>query len=372
MNRSASGRRARRLAGLSLAAALALTACGSDENAPSGGGRGDAQSLGIRCATGTIQASGSSAQVNAMDEWSKTYQGACPGATINYQSVGSGAGIEQFVQGSTSFAGSDSALKPAEATRAAARCKTGKAINLPMVIGPIAVAYNLPGVETLNLRPAVIADIFSGKITRWNDPEIRKDNAGTTLPATGIQAFHRSDSSGTTENFTKFLSAAGGPTWTYGAGKEWKAPGGQGAKGSEGVAAAVKQTPGAVSYMELSFADNANLPTARVANGSGAFVELTGESAGKAVAAASVAGTGNDLPLTIDYTTKAADAYPLVLVTYEITCEKGLPAESRAVVTSFLSYTASEKGQQQLAELGYAPLPAGIRTKVQSAVGAIS
>ncbi|HLZ36412.1 MAG TPA: extracellular solute-binding protein, partial [Mycobacteriales bacterium] len=159
MNRSASGRRARRLAGLSLAAALALTACGSDENAPSGGGRGDAQSLGIRCATGTIQASGSSAQVNAMDEWSKTYQGACPGATINYQSVGSGAGIEQFVQGSTSFAGSDSALKPAEATRAAARCKTGKAINLPMVIGPIAVAYNLPGVETLNLRPAVIADI---------------------------------------------------------------------------------------------------------------------------------------------------------------------------------------------------------------------
>ncbi len=168
--------------GLVLAAALSLAACGSDDNGTvSGAPAGD-------CASGSITAAGSSAQKNAVDEWIKAYQGRCSGATINYQPVGSGAGIQQFIAGTVDFAGSDSALKDDERSAADARCKTGKAIDLPMVTGPIAVAYNLPGVESLVLDAPTIAKIFSGKVTTWNDPAITALNDGVKLPATKIQA----------------------------------------------------------------------------------------------------------------------------------------------------------------------------------------
>ena len=342
------------LGALVLTSAMALTACGSDnEEAP-----GAAASSSIDCAEGSLTAAGSSAQANAMADWVKAYQSSCSGATINYQSVGSGAGVQQFIAGTVDFAGSDSALKDDEHPKADARCKTGKAIDLPMVIGPIAVTYNLPGVSDLVLDAPTIAKLFSGKVTTWNDPAIAALNSGASLPATKVQAFHRSDESGTTDNFQKYLTAAAPADWTFGKGKKFNAPGGQSAKGNEGTSGAVKSTEGAISYNELSFAKNAGLGIAKLATGSSAPVELTLETAGKAVEAATVDSSGgSDLTLKLDYATKAEGAYPLILVTYEIVCDKGLAADKAERVKSFLTYTSSDAGQEILGDVGYAPLP---------------
>jgi phosphate transport system substrate-binding protein len=354
--------------GTSLAVA-SLAACGSDSNNSSGSTTtGDASKA--NCATGTITASGSTAQANAMSQWIKDYQTKCSGATINYQAVGSGAGIEQFSQGSTAFAGSDSALKDSESPKADARCKTGKALDLPMVAGPIAIEYNLSGVDSLTLTPKLLAGIFSSKITKWDDPAIAAANSGAKLPSTAIQAFHRSDSSGTTDNFTKYLAAAAKAGWTFDHAKEWKAPGGQGAKGSDGVTSGVKGAEGAIGYAEFSFAKNAGLGVAKIDNGGGA-VELTTDNVSKAVDTAKIKGTGNDLALSLDYTTTTG-AYPILLVTYEITCEKGLAADQLKLVKGFLGYTVSDGGQQSLVDLGYAPLPKTIQAKVTAAVDALS
>ncbi|HEX6471933.1 MAG TPA: phosphate ABC transporter substrate-binding protein PstS [Streptosporangiaceae bacterium] len=369
------GTRFAALGGVVVAGALALSACGSDNNGPatgSGGGGSAASIGGAACAKGTLTASGSTAQANAMSAWIKNYQQACGGATINYQGVGSGAGIQQFTAGSTGMAGSDSALKPEEHGPADQRCKSGKAIDLPMVGGPIAVVYNLPGVDGLRMSPKNLAGIFSGKITKWNDPAIAKDNPDAKLPSSAIQPFHRSEESGTTDNFTKFLKAAAGGAWTFDPGKKWVAPGGQGAKGSDGIAQAVKQTQGTISYDEYSYATNSRLQTAKVANGSGEFVELTTDSASKGIEAAKIVGQGNDLALSIDYATKEQGAYPVVLVTYEITCEKGLSSDQLSLVRSFLTYTVSDQGQAGLTQLGYAPLPKSLQQKVQAALQALS
>ncbi|MQA77834.1 MAG: phosphate ABC transporter substrate-binding protein PstS [Streptosporangiales bacterium] len=356
---------------LVLAGVLALTACGRDPEA--GGGSDQAPSASAAdCAEGSLNASGSSAQANAMTEWVKAYQASCSGATINYQSNGSGAGVEQFIQGNTGFAGSDSALKEDETPKATERCEGNTPINLPMVVGPISVVYKLEGVDNLQLSPETLAKIFANKVKKWNDPAIKKDNPDATLPATPIQTFHRSDSSGTTDNFTKYLSSAASKDWTFENDKVWKAPGGQGSKGSEGIASSLKDTEGAISYVELSYAENSELSQAKVKNAAGEFVELTGESAAATVASAKVVGSGNDLALEIDYNTKAAEAYPIVLVTYEITCEKGLPADQVDLVKGFLTYASSQKGQDSLSDLGYAPLPDEVAGKVRQAVKAIA
>lgn len=358
------------VAGIALTATLALTACGSDNEAPTAAGGASSGAANANCVAGSLTAQGSSAQKNAMDEWIKAYQGQCSGAQIGYEPTGSGAGIQAFIAGTADFAGSDSALKEDEQPQADAKCAGGQALHLPMVIGPIAVAYNVEGIDSLQLSPATLAGIFSGKITKWNDAKIAADNSGATLPDTAIQTVHRSDESGTTDNFTKYLSKTAEAEWTFGNAKAWKAPGGTGAKGSDGIASALKSTPGTISYVELSFAENSDLKTAKIKNGAGEFVELTGESAGKTIAGAKVAGSGNDLKMDIDYATAEPGAYPIVLVTYEIACSKG--SAKAAAVKGFLSYTASAAGQQALGELGYAPLPEEVRSKVEASVASIS
>jgi phosphate transport system substrate-binding protein len=360
------------VAGIALTATLAVSACGSDNTTPSASGGGSNSAAAGNCGSGTLNAQGSSAQKNAMAEWIKNYQGQCSGTTINYEANGSGAGIQAFIAGTADFAGSDSALKPDEQPQADAKCAGGVAIHLPMVIGPIAVVYNVSGVDSLQLKPATIAKIFAGKITKWDDPAIAADNSGAKLPSATIQTVHRSDESGTTDNFTKFLSKTAEADWTFSNAKQWKAPGGTGAKGSDGVASRVKSTEGTIAYVELSFAENSDLSKAKVANGAGEFAELTPESAGKTIESATVAGSGNDLKLDIDYNTKAAGAYPLVLVTYEIACSKGGAADKVPAIKGFLNYTSSTGGQSALTELGYAPLPEAVRTKVAAAAAAIS
>ncbi|GIF73597.1 phosphate ABC transporter substrate-binding protein PstS [Asanoa siamensis] len=354
---------------VALTAALALSACGVDSNDT---GATVAAVWKINCATGTLNAQGSSAQKNAMDEWRKNYQQQCSGATINYEPSGSGAGVQAFISGTADFAGSDTALTSAQQPQANARCGGNPAINLPMVVGPIAVAYNLSGVDNLQLKPQTLAGIFGGSITQWDDDAIKADNPGASLPSETIQTVHRSDESGTTGNFTNYLTAAAGSSWTFGAGQAWKAPGGTGSKGSDGVAQSVSSTDGSIGYMELSFAENAGLNMAKIQNGAGQFQELTPEAASKTIEGAQVTGSGNNLPLTINYTTNTAGAYPIVLVTYEIACSAGGPAGKTPLIKGFLDYTASGEGQGVLNGLGYAPLPGSLQPRVQAAANSIS
>lgn len=357
------------LAGAALLATVSVAACGTDDNggAELDAGGGPAGTIaGERCATGTLNASGSTAQANAIARWTKAYQQACPGARINYGGGGSGQGVTQFIQGSTDFAGSDSALTPAEHRRADDRCGTGEAVDLPMVVGPIGVVYNLPGVDDLKLAPKTIAGIFAGTITKWNDPRIAGQNRGARLPDAGIQTVHRADASGTSDNFTHFLRSTAPAVWKWPHDKQWRAPGGTGAKGSDGVAAQIKQQRYSIGYDEFSYVRSGDLQSARVRNGSGAYVQLTADSASAGVASARVVGEGEDLSLAIDYKPDNADAYPIVLTTYEIVCTEGLPAAETRLVRSFLSYAASDRAQSALTELGYAPLPAKIRHQVRS------
>lgn len=364
------GSRLAALSGVIVAGALALSACGSDDNA--GSSATNAPKGDIDCAKATVNAAGSSAQKNAIEEWKKLYASKCAGASLNYNPSGSGAGIQAFTQGSVAFAGSDSALKPEQVEPAKKRCQGSPALNLPMVVGPVAVVYNVKGADGLQLSPKTLAGIFASKITKWNAPEIAKENSGVKLPAADIKTVHRADESGTTENFAKFLAKTAPEIWKWEPAKKWAAPGGQGAPKSDGVTTVVKQTENSISYVELSFATNNNLQTAKVANGAKEYVALSPEAASKAVAGAEVVGTGNDVALKIDYATKEAGAYPIVLVTYEIVCEKGLPPEQGKFIKSFLTYTSSADGQKILQEKGYAPLPATVLAKVQTAVKALS
>ena len=364
--------RSARLAALGFAGALALAACGGSSDSGSGSATDAASGSGdINCASGSIKASGSSAQKNAITEWINEYQTACPDATIEYSPSGSSAGIQDFINKQTSFAGSDAALNEEQTAQAATRCENNPAWNLPMVAGAIAVAYNVEGVDNLTLTPAVTAKIFDGQITKWNDPEIVALNPDATLPDATIARYQRSDGSGTTQNFTAWLDQASGGVWTYGEGKEWKAPGGQGSKGNDGVASSLKSTPNSIGYIEESFLEQAGALPAIIDNGGGA-VELTTETASNAIGEAEVIGEGNDLRLQLNYATTAADAYPIVLVAYEITCSVGLPANELALVQSFLEFTASPVAQEILPEIGYVPLPEELRSQVETAVQALS
>ena len=357
------------VAGIALTAALSLAACGSDNTTSTAGGANASAAAGS-CTSGSLTAQGSTAQANAMAEWIKDYQSQCSGSKIDYQGTGSGAGVQAFIAGTADFAGSDSALKPEEHTQADPKCAGGVAMDLPMVVGPIAVVYNVDGLKDLQLDGPTLAKIFTGKITKWNDPAIAAQNSGATLPSTVIQTVHRSDSSGTTDNFTKYLGSVAKSDYTLAHDKTWKAPGGVGAKGSDGVAAKIKSTPGSLAYVELSFAQNSSLSMAKIKNGAGEYTELTGESAGKTIEGAQVTGTAPDLTMTIDYSTTTAGAYPIVLVTYEIACSKG--SAKAADIKAFLTYTSSTGGQSVLSDLGYAPLPETVRTKVAASVAAIS
>ncbi|MGX6606624.1 phosphate ABC transporter substrate-binding protein PstS [Micromonosporaceae bacterium Da 78-11] len=316
----------------------------------------------VSCSAGAITAQGSSAQANALSAWIREYQIACPDATIAYTSTGSGAGIKAFLNGTGDFAGTDSPLTAADRSRAAARCRT---VHLPLVVGPIALAYNVVGAADLRLSPPTVAKIFAGAVTTWNDPVIAADNPGDVLPATRIATVHRSDSSGTTANFTAFLAATAGPDWRLGSAADWPAPGGLARQGSNGIAETIAGTDGAIGYVEASYARFHELPTARVGNGAGQFVELTDAAAGLTVDSAEVAGP--DLRLTLDYRTRTAGAYPIVLVTYEIVCATG----ASPVVKSFLTYAVSPAGQAALTRLGYAPLPDALRRKVATAVATL-
>jgi phosphate transport system substrate-binding protein len=357
------------------AGTLLLSACGTDNNAAaaSPGGSAAAPAASVSCDGKTnLTAEGSSAQQNAMASFVAAYQAACPGKNLAYTPSGSGTGRKQFIAGQVDFAGSDSAIKTDEATKAAARCQGGEAWNIPMVIGPIALAYNLPGVDKLVLNADVTAGIFNGAITTWDDAKIMALNPGVTLPSTAIAPQFRSDSSGTTDNFQTYLTTAAPKVWTQGAGSDFKGGVGQGSKGSSGVAQAVGATKGAIAYIEESFATQGKLSVARVDNGSGP-VELTTGNVAKTINAAKFKDTTNNLviDLTSVFGSTAAGSYPIVLATYEIVCSTGYPADVSGAVKAFLTVAANQ-GQVGLADQGYVPLPDAFKARVSTAIAAIA
>ncbi|MFF0224777.1 phosphate ABC transporter substrate-binding protein PstS [Streptomyces sp. NPDC004629] len=368
--------RALSLGAVAVSGALALTACGSDDTgdkaSDSSSSSSSAGTSSIKCddAKGQLLSDGSSAQKNAIDAWVAEFSKAC-GVQINYKAGGSGAGVTAFNQGQLAFAGSDSALKPEEITASKKVCTGGQGVDLPMVGGPIAVGYNLEGVDTLVLDAPTLAKIFDGKIAKWNDAAIKKLNPDAKLPDLKIQAYHRSDESGTTDNFTKYLKAATPENWKYEGGKAWQAKGGQAAAQSSGVAAGVKQTNGAIGYFELSYVAD-GMKAVSIDTGASAPVAPSSDAASKAIADAKVVGTGQDLALELNYATKAEGAYPITLVTYEIVCDKGNKADSLPATKAFLNYIASEEGQGKLADLGYAPIPADIISKVRTTISGLS
>ncbi|MFD0199435.1 MULTISPECIES: phosphate ABC transporter substrate-binding protein PstS [Saccharothrix] len=364
--------------GLIAAGALLLTACGSDNNAPSTGGTsaaGQGSSTPVECGgKSKLSAEGSSAQKNAMDTFVQAYQQKCQGADLAYNASGSGAGVKQFIAAQVDFGGSDSPLSESkgEVAKAAERCQGNPAWNLPLVFGPVAVGYKLSGVTDLTLSGEVIAKIFNGGVKKWNDPAIAALNSGASLPDKDIKVVYRSDESGTTDNFQLYLKAASKGAWTQGAGKQFNGGVGEAKEKSAGVAQAVGSIDGAITYVELSFAQDNKLSLAKIDNGSGA-VELNEESVGKAIDGAKLKGTGNDMVLDLDsiYASTEAGTYPLLLATYEIVCSKGYDADTAKAVKAFLTVAATD-GQAGLSEAGYAPVPKAFQEKLLTAIKAIA
>ncbi|WP_028925591.1 phosphate ABC transporter substrate-binding protein PstS [Pseudonocardia acaciae] len=359
---------------LAAAGAMALAACGSNPT-PSGGGGGGAGGAapGVNCGgKQNLSAEGSSAQKNAVDVFIQAYQQQCGGKNLAYNPTGSGAGVKQFNAGLVDFGGSDSALKDAEVAAAQQRCKGNPAWNLPLVFGPVAIAYKLDGVTGLTLNGETAAKIFNGQIKTWNDPAIAALNSGAQLPNTPISVVFRSDESGTTDNFQQYLQAAGKGAWTQGAGKKFNGGVGSGANQSAGVAQSVSGANGSITYVELSYAQDNKLSMAKLDSGSGP-VELNSAAVGKAIETAKVTGQGNDLKLDLKsvYGGNTAGAYPLILATYEIVCSKGYDPDVAQAVKAFLT-TAATSGQAQLPDAGYAPLPESFKAKLLTAIQAIA
>jgi len=355
---------------LTAVAALVLPACGSGSDAslraPEPG------AVKVDCGgKADLKASGSTAQANAMTQFVSAFEEACQGQKLSYTPNGSGVGVREFIDDQTDFGGTDSPMSAEESTGAKERCGGSDAWHLPVVFGPVAVTFNLVEKDTLALDAPTLARIFNGTITRWDDPAITRLNQ--SMPSQPITVVHRSDESGTSDTFQRYLEAASDGAWLKGAGRTWKGAAGRGAEGNEGTSKLVYSTDGSISYNEWSFAQAANLEWVDVVTTGGKDpVRISAETVGKTIAGAQVAVGGNDLKLDTSsfYTPTAAGAYPIVLATYEVVCSKYPDAETGKAVKAFMQSTIGG-GQAGLVENGYVPLPEDLHAKVQTAVNAI-
>ncbi len=357
---------------LALVTAVSLAGCAVNE-APGASAPGDATSApGATALSGTLQGVGASSMKAAQETWVADFQSANPQTTVNYKPDGSGAGREAFAAGAAQFAGSDRALNDEElAADNFGACAPGStAWNLPVYISPIAIIFNVEGVSELTLDPATAAGIFAGTITRWNDPSIAATNPDAALPDLAITAVHRSDDSGTTENFTETLAALAPKVWTWEPDGEWPAElGGEAAQGTSGVVQAVTQGVGAIGYADASqagslgkasvlIAGTAQQPTAQAA---AAVVDVSPKVEGR---------PEHDLAVELDRT--AEGVYPFVLVTYAIVCESYSDAATADLVKAYIGYIASPQGQQSAAQsAGSAPLSTTLSQAVAASVEAI-
>lgn len=363
------GSRARIAAvGIAASGALLVAGCGAaNESAPSGGAGAPAgQSV-----SGTIAGAGASSQQAAQEAWIATFTSQNADANITYDPSGSGAGRTQFLGGGVAFAGSDAYLEPEEITEANTRCKSD-VVEVPAYVSPIAVIYNVPGVDDLQLTPDTIAQIFDRKISKWNDPAIAADNPGVALPDLAITPVNRSDKSGTTQNFADYLKVAAASSWPHEVSDSWPVQGGEAAQGTSGVVGAVKAGNGAIGYADESQARD--ISQAKVKVGSD-YVGATPEAAA-AVLEASPRVEGQD-PSVFAYKlardTTASGTYPIVLTSYLLACSKYPDSATADLVKAYLNYVVSADGQSFASDkAGAAPLSDSLRSQITPAINSIA
>jgi len=357
--------------------ALGVAACGGSGSSSSttsgaeteGGGGSSAE------VSGEVAGAGSSAQEAAQEAWIANLESENSGVTISYDPVGSGGGREQFIAGGVAYAGSDTPLSEDEGELAAAvkRCKPGELVEIPDYISPIAIAYNLPEVEGLQLSPETLAMIFNQKIDNWNDPAIAKDNPGVELPDLRITPVNRSDESGTTENFTDYLSKAAPKAWPHEPSGEWPVKGGEAANGTSGVVEAIAAGEGAIGYADESQAKELGIAKIKVGS---EYVEPSAEAAAKVLEESkedkSKEAGPNVFAFELNRTPKSPGVYPIVLVSSLIACTQYQSAEEAGVVKALFEYVISPEGQKAAAEnAGSAPLTSALTSKITPAVEAI-
>ena len=346
-----------------LLAAAALLACGGDKSASDTSSAANATSSGV-----ALTGAGATFPQPIYSKWFSDYA-TKTGIKINYQSIGSGGGIRQLSEGTVDFGASDSPMKDEEIAKA----KGGPIMHIPTVLGAVVVTYNVPGVtQPLKLTGEAVADIFLGRITKWNDPRIATLNAGVALPAADILPVYRSDGSGTTFIFSDYLASVS-PTWAKapGRGKELKWPVGIGAKGNEGVAGQVKQTPNSVGYVELTYAKQNRLGYASVRNKAGQFVEPTVQSVSSAAEAAMAT-----FPANTDYRVSivnapGAQSYPISSFTWMLVYRNQTDAGKGQKIKDFLKWALTE-GEQAAPALDYGPLPSSVSQKLITRIDSIS
>jgi len=357
---------------IALVTAIALSSCSSPAAPTPSATKSSAPTVDLSTLSGTITSGGSSAQANAQAAWTAAFTSVATGVTINYdKSQGSGGGVTNWLAGSYDFAGTDSALNPTQVTSAATTCGAGGGLDLPVYLSGVSIIFNLPGVTKLNLDSATIANIFNKKITKWNDPAIVADNPGVTLPSDAITPVVRSDGSGTTANFTTYLSQSQPTLWTYPVSTAWPVAGESAQQGGSGVVATV-----AAGKDTIGYADQSSIATATQASiqlgTSKTFVKYTAAGATaafKAAATAAPTGTG-DLTQAID-TTKitAKGAYPIPLLSYDVVCTTFKDSAQAKLAAAYIGFIASANGQAVSAKnAGSAPLPANILADVATSL----
>ncbi|ART20606.1 phosphate ABC transporter substrate-binding protein PstS [Corynebacterium striatum] len=355
--------------GIIAATSTGLVACSESGSGSEGGAEGGAE------VSGDLTGEGASSQKSAMSVFEKAFLADYPDANFSYTSSGSGAGVQAFTNGTVDFAGSDSALKEdkGEVEAAKERCEGNDAWHLPTTIGPVAIAYNLGDTE-VNLKTETLAKIFKGEITKWNDEEIKADNEGTELPDTDITVIFRSDESGTSDNFQKFLKTSTG-NWDD-EGKQFPDAVGEGANGSSGVADQVASIKGAITYVEAGYAhqkEGDGVKIAKIDFGNGP-VELSNESVGVALDNLAFKETGSEHNMVVDsealFGSDTAGAYPLILTTYNIVCSAGYDEETSALVKAFMK-TALDNQSADLEAAGFIPVTGSHLDRLKAAVEAI-
>ncbi len=353
------------IAAIALAGAFALSSCAANEPGP-----GDGPASGL---TGTLVGGGASSQQSAQEAWIAAFQGTNTDVTIEYDPAGSGAGRDTFIAGGSAFAGSDRAFSDEEvAAGEFGSCVAESGIvEIPAYISPIAVIFNLEGVDSLNLDAATIAGIFSGAITNWNDDAIASQNDGVELPDLAITAVHRADDSGTTENFTDYLAAAAPEVWTYEADGVWPLESGEAAPQTSGVIDAVTNGTGTIGYADASRAGDLGTVSVQVGD---EYVPYSAEAAAAIVDASPfVDGRGEgDLAIELDRTSEASGVYPVVLISYLISCVEYNETADAELVRAYFDYIISDEGQQVAADAaGSAPISDTLFEKATAAVALI-
>jgi phosphate transport system substrate-binding protein len=349
---------------LALTIGLAMSACtpkspdvAAPPSTPTASGSPTASSGG---SSSSLSGAGASFPAPLYQRWFADYNKTNPGTQISYQSVGSGAGVEQFLAGTVDFGATDAPLKPEERAKFKAKYNADP-IQVPMTGGSVAFAYNLEGVKDLKLSRAAYCGIAAGKITKWNDPAIAKANAGAKLPDQAIQFVHRADGSGTTYQFTTHLKAACPSVWTAGANKTVAWPVGTGAKGNEGVAAQIAQTPNSIGYVEYSYGKQTNLAMAAIENKSGKLIAPSPAAGAEAFVGQAIPA---DLALTVPDSTNPK-AYPISGLTWLLLYPQSKDAAKQTALKSVIDWSLTT-GKATATELGYVPLETGLVTKVKA------